>query len=1029
MSTFFDPLEPAELAAIRAKGNHVVRRCFVPVEPATVITATVAETPPYPDTGQPIGELSISGVSGTLGDVRLGMDVWIGTSAGACDVATLRVRKTPTGSTLYIMEQGSGDPGIATLLTHTRIAAGHHVTVVATYSVSYAFPRIVVATDDIYKDFDETYSDQTIEPPPVANLGAFAVGFVDDAGYFEFTRSSQNSYAVAPGASIAGQTWSAPGGSFVDCSATDETVTLKYPAGRYWLECTVQDGNGKAATGRIYVAALARAGEHAPLRVLRVLGDTANRDGRRLTLHLDPAEAGLGTLPHGALAVYFEEMAVEGQDVSSFTRNLAVGWVIREQASFSPNLPDGTFELAGPGVLLDQVPAVPQRLEAKATPTEWHQAVPELVNVPGAIWYLLRFHCPPLLDIFDLYLFPGESWSDTAQAGFKFSGASVGSQIESIRRLIPALFGSFSDGALVLARDPNHLVDRGGLVPRVVFGPADWRSVDGDRQNRPSIGLVYGTGLGFAGGVISPFRAVAPDLVPGQGPGQDTIEGMVSNSIMALRWQVGMEYAARNNPMPGVSVALVGNRDVAEPAAGVFVAIEVPAADLDPATTAGAAWLRFFGLTSQPVGAQTLRILPERVSVQHAAGYKTVTLSGPAETYGSPGVELPIEMPSEPYEALPSVRGVIVPRPRPLATFVPKEVSPEIPMTDANIVYVGNYRCRNFVTGSSPSWASCGDPGTLWPGDSLNVAFRVVAEDTGSGYQWTVQRSDTLNSMIYWTTVQALNVGFITDADAVLWFDYADKFRCGLIYDYKPLYGSGYYDSYNWTEEGGYWPSTEIFKPNCDLIGGVGGACDHWSQGILFAAVHVDGCDVGIYKASGNYGRDAGNWSLVTTLSDSNVAPRLWMAHRKPDGTPNDDGSHQYMVYNARFYRTRNGWSGKTDVTPGLGGYSWPVIQLWIDWYDPDKLFARLRRLVSYPTYESGAAISNDGGETWNWVLGPSSDNEVLAVGGFPYSTQCLVASREDGIYYSSNRGQNWANRTGNYPVPGGSKVQVVFDE
>jgi hypothetical protein len=115
-------------------------------------------------------------------------------------------------------------------------------------------------------------------------------------------------------------------------------------------------------------------------------------------------------------------------------------------------------------------------------------------------------------------------------------------------------------------------------------------------------------------------------------------------------------------------------------------------------------------------------------------------------------------------------------------------------------------------------------------------------------------------------------------------------------------------------------------------------------------------------------------------------------------------------------------------VTPSLNGYSWTVLQLWIDWYNADRLFARLRRVVSYPTYESGAAVSNDGGVTWNWVIEPSSANEVWAIGGYPYSDQCLIASRENGIYYSSNRGQTWANRTGNYPTPGGSKVQVVFE-
>ena len=36
--------------------------------------------------------------------------------------------------------------------------------------------------------------------------------------------------------------------------------------------------------------------------------------------------------------------------------------------------------------------------------------------------------------------------------------------------------------------------------------------------------------------------------------------------------------------------------------------------------------------------------------------------------------------------------------------------------------------------------------------------------------------------------------------------------------------------------------------------------------------------------------------------------------------------------------------------------------------------------------------------------------------------------ANEGGVFRSTDRGESWTNRTGNYPVPGGSKVQVVFD-
>src|SRR4026208_1012857 len=92
------PLTSPELTLLRSDGQWSKLYLAV-LKPNTIYTARLAAVPGSTDL---VYEITFTSGSGTLGDVKPGMTLYVGTIAGAYDLGMSRIRKNPISGTFYI---------------------------------------------------------------------------------------------------------------------------------------------------------------------------------------------------------------------------------------------------------------------------------------------------------------------------------------------------------------------------------------------------------------------------------------------------------------------------------------------------------------------------------------------------------------------------------------------------------------------------------------------------------------------------------------------------------------------------------------------------------------------------------------------------------------------------------------------------------------------------------------------------------------------------------------------------------------
>src|SRR4030067_950714 len=89
-----------ELSLLRSEGQWSKLYMAVLV-PNTIYTARLAS---LPSSNDQVYEISYNTGSGTLGNVKAGMLLYVGTSAGAYNLGMCRIRVAPDGTKIYIGE-------------------------------------------------------------------------------------------------------------------------------------------------------------------------------------------------------------------------------------------------------------------------------------------------------------------------------------------------------------------------------------------------------------------------------------------------------------------------------------------------------------------------------------------------------------------------------------------------------------------------------------------------------------------------------------------------------------------------------------------------------------------------------------------------------------------------------------------------------------------------------------------------------------------------------------------------------------
>jgi hypothetical protein len=691
-------LSSADLAVYRAGQAHIRR--YLSVAPRTsVYTATVNALTTDSETGG-IHQLTLTGGTGTLSEVRAGLTIDIGTTAGGRDVGQARVRKNLTGAALDI---GVIAPA------ECAAAVGQHVTIRRERRLWRVLPRVVATSVGapypdsftLYADYDTPYTNQNDAVQPHANITAAVggapvrpAGFVDSGQpYRTVTLHAGTSVALGHGASITAYAWEVGDGTITVGSASSAGITVRFPVGFRYIALTVTDSSGVTHTR--YFPIWAHDDDNMPLTAFRVVDDVRTAEaGRRMTIEAFGADGtwGAAALPAGTTLCYWElaQYRADGVSAPASQTDSLLGWALSDgETARIGDASRARVEIGGAAAWLSRFGATPQTLrDTGAASAAWDEM--RRITADRAAHYALRVWSNALT----LCNFYPAGVSDTAQR-FTLDGGSVwrAAGAAAAAGRIGRISADSLNG-IWLRREYSHLSEgeRAGRSSVLALTAADWADADGltlGTARAPQTGVVEGRGAAWDS---SATDVTAPTAYASRAPGRTDGAGAASGRTAAqilplvdaqatLNALTGHAYAAANNPRETLTIRLLHPIDALEPAWDEPVTV----------TWAGGGVMGM-ALDAAPCKVTRVEIAHDNGGTNDAAKMVTWTLI--PSTRGLPGESVPIitTVNPPPLDPPPPVDppGVLTGNTRRIALFA----------TDNRL-----YRTTNF-NAASPTWTS-----------------------------------------------------------------------------------------------------------------------------------------------------------------------------------------------------------------------------------------------------------------------------------------------------------------------------------
>ena len=213
----------AEKTLMRTEGQRSDLHLLT-IMPEEVYTARINQTFTSVDS---VIQLTYDNGLGTLANVLPGMTMYIGSTAGAYDKGMVRIRKSPSATTIYIGTTSDID-----------FADNDYLTVVNEFNI---WPKEPVSNGSVtYIDSDIVYTSQHLYFAPVVRMGPMVE-------VLELTGETVTSHRVAEtvtilGAEVSAWDWSAPG-AFATANLNTATPTITYDIpGLYRQSCIFTAG-------------------------------------------------------------------------------------------------------------------------------------------------------------------------------------------------------------------------------------------------------------------------------------------------------------------------------------------------------------------------------------------------------------------------------------------------------------------------------------------------------------------------------------------------------------------------------------------------------------------------------------------------------------------------------------------------------------------------------------------------------------------------------------------------------------------
>ena len=530
-----------ELLALRSDGQW--SKLYLAIHtPNTIYTARLNGVPSANDR---VYQITYDGGVGTLADVKVGMTLYVGTSAGAHDLGMCRIRKTPGASTFYI--------GLTSEITW---ADNCYLTVVDEFDLWAKHATITSAV--LAMDVEVAYSDQHASFAPVPVLGPPAVVWLDAASV-DVVFDASDSWVL--GSSISAYAWSAPGAaSIVDDTTFAPTITYD-TAGCYAVYGTVTAANGKSTTGVRHVFVYDRV-DHLPATVFQLAQCIGDHDsgGWMFDMTME-AEASLSEIRDRALVVLFAEDWYGGTQqeigpVAGRENIVCVGRIVGESIRWDRESGLVHFTVQGMQHWLSKLKAFPVDLSFVGAAAAWDE-MPAL-TVDRVLWHILQWHSTAI-ETLDFY--PSNDTRYTADG--KTIASTIWGQLADIAfSKIFAVPGVDRFGRLFVEIDPQMVPEVDRDFPVVMdLTSDDWvEALDFGRVIVPECALISlnAEEVNSAGTPVTRY-SLSPGHVPLRYGEPEMLEHALCASQAQANQLAGLLLGWRNNPYPDVPANLAMN--------------------------------------------------------------------------------------------------------------------------------------------------------------------------------------------------------------------------------------------------------------------------------------------------------------------------------------------------------------------------------------------------------------------------------------------------------------------------------------
>jgi hypothetical protein len=627
-----------------------------------------------------------------VGEVKKGMTLWVGSTAGARDLGKVRVRADASGA--------SGNLDVAENYD-IEWADDVYLTAPGEGGFREIWSKYQRLDDDgtVYKDYDVEYGSagDTNDPgeniPPKANAGTPVCAWLNDSGYVDVDFIAEDSYAVGAGETLT-YSWDFDDGAVQSWGDADHIGTPASPnvvrfsnTGFRYVELTVTSSNGEH--GVVYVPVwIFDEGTVDPIKVIEMRGQEGSIDGGwTATIAVrDTDQDVIYDFPEGALVVLFTRTWYGGNEdeIGGYhdRENVRmVGWIREETFSFDHATGEAEFQIVSHDQRLRRLFGFGFTVQDTASPDEWHEI--KDLNVDRAI----QWH---------------HTWHTTVNSVCHVEAGGEGSSRE-FHRWICAETNLFDQVQSELAVNANYYFtsDRQGIL-RITQNPqyqlvasrdaaicslvqSDWRNQITARRASKSTGYVKIGGF-IPGGSDADYAKLswAPGDAPVQAPDELDQEGFIVQDVDELKQWSGMMLANKNNPFPEVTIELRGYWPVFDPAYQEFIALTAD----DPHDRRD--W-------------SAARFIPRRVAYHDRSEDATCVteLVLEKETDGPPGVEKTV--PDLPDFDLPDLDPITPPPPPPPPSSIewPKNFGAAIAFTSGELAYTDAF-------GVDASWHDIG---------------------------------------------------------------------------------------------------------------------------------------------------------------------------------------------------------------------------------------------------------------------------------------------------------------------------------